>query len=298
MYPVIDLGDQTPDLPEQLGNKEKYWFRVDKRRYLFKIGRPGTGENWAEKIAAGLAELLGLPHAAYDFAFWHDRKGVWSPSIEPDGARLILGNELLAAIHTGYPRHEVRGVREHTLGRIHALLISPEITCPPDWPLPDGVTTAFDLFVGYLVFDTWIANQDRHHENWGLISHQNRIYLAPTFDHAASMGQNETDETRHDRLTTKHPGRHISNYVTKARSAIYDHKKSQKPMLNLELFEQANRKSPAAARAWLAQLKKVRDDQCQDLFDQLPVGEASLLAQQFALTMLSLNRLRLLAVTS
>ncbi|WP_040855534.1 hypothetical protein [Thiorhodovibrio frisius] len=50
MYPVIDLGDRTPDLLEQLGNKEKYWFRINDRRCLFKIGRPGTGENWAEKL--------------------------------------------------------------------------------------------------------------------------------------------------------------------------------------------------------------------------------------------------------
>ena len=296
MYPVIDLSDRTPEFPEQLGNREKYWFRVDDRLYLFKVGRPGTGENWAEKIAAGLAELLGLPHAGYDFAIWRGRKGVWSPSIKPEGARLILGNELLAGIHAGYPRHEVSRVREHSLGRIHALLSSPEIACPPDWPAPEGVTTAFDLFVGYLLFDAWIANQDRHHENWPLISHQDMIYLAPTFDHAAYMGQNETDETRKDRLTTKPSGRRISNYVTKARSAIYDHKASEKPLLNLELFEQAARRSPVAANAWLARLARVEDSQCGQLFDPLPPGEASTLARDFALALFSLNRMRLLAL--
>lgn len=167
MYPVIDLGDQVPELPEQLGNKEKYWFRLEDRRYLFKIGRPGTGENWAEKIAAELADALGLPHADYDFAIWGGRKGVWTPSMEPEDARLILGNELLASIHTGYPRHEIRRVREHTLGRIHALLSRTKITAPLDWPSPTaGIVTAYDVFVGYLLFDAWIANQDRHHENW------------------------------------------------------------------------------------------------------------------------------------
>lgn len=295
MYPVIDLGDRPAELPEQLGNKEKYWFRVGDRRYLLKLGRPGTGENWAEKIASGLADLLGLPHADYDFALWRGRKGVWTPSIEPADARLILGNELLAAIHAGYPRHEVRRVREHTLGRIHALLGRPEITPPPGWAPPgEGVVNAFDVFVGYLLLDAWIANQDRHHENWGLISHQDRIYLAPTFDHAASMGQNETDASRRDRLTTRDQGRNISNYVTKARSAIYDHKNSKKPLLNLDLFDEAARKAPTAARAWLAQLEQVREDDCQHLFDQLPPEEASPLACEFAMTLLSLNRKRLL----
>ncbi|MEA3276546.1 MAG: phosphatidylinositol kinase [Pseudomonadota bacterium] len=297
MYPVIDIGDQIPELLEQLGNKAKYWFRADNRRYLFKIGRPGTGENWAEKTAAELADLLGLPHAVYDFAVWHGRRGVWTPSIEPEGARLILGNELLAAIHTGYPRHQIRRAKDHTLGRIHALLSRPEITAPPDWPPPgEGIVTAYDVFVGYLLLDAWIANQDRHHENWGVINHQDRIYLAPTFDHAASMGQNETDETRHDRLTTRDRGRHISSYVSKARSAIYGHKDSKKPLPNLELFEQAARKSPAAARIWLTQLERVRDDQCQSLFEELPPEEASSLAREFALTLLSLNRSRMLTL--
>ncbi len=112
------------------------------------------------------------------------------------------------------------------------------------------------------------------------------------------MGQNETDETRHDRLTTKDRGRHIRNYATKARSAIYEHRNSKVPLLNLDLFVQAAQKSKAAARAWLNQLKGIRDDQCQDLFNQLPDGETSPLARQFAITLLSINRTRLLTLTS
>lgn len=95
MFPVLLLADDAPDLLEQLGTKEKYWFRVDGRRYLFKIGRPNTGENWSEKIAAELAGLLGLPHAHYDLAIWRGRQGVLSPLFVPKGGRLILGNELL-----------------------------------------------------------------------------------------------------------------------------------------------------------------------------------------------------------
>ena len=47
-YPIIEITDNIPELPEQLGTKEKFWFHIDDGLYLFKIGRPGTGENWAE----------------------------------------------------------------------------------------------------------------------------------------------------------------------------------------------------------------------------------------------------------
>lgn len=51
-FPVTILDNDIRLLPEQLGTKEKFWLLRNDQRYLFKIGRPGTGENWAEKIAA------------------------------------------------------------------------------------------------------------------------------------------------------------------------------------------------------------------------------------------------------
>ena len=62
-YPIIQISDNAPELPEQQGTKTKYWLRMDNRPYLFKIGRANTGENWAEKVACELCTLLGLPHA-------------------------------------------------------------------------------------------------------------------------------------------------------------------------------------------------------------------------------------------
>lgn len=295
MFPIVKIDSDASDFPEQLGTKEKYWLRIDNQRHLFKIGRPGTGENWAEKIAAELAELLGLPHACYDLAVWKKRMGVLSPLFVPEKGRLILGNELLAGIHTDYPALKVRRVRDHTLGRIHALLSRPEIGHPPRWKPPSKkISSAYDLFLGYLLLDTWIANQDRHHENWGLISLQGQIYLAPSYDHAASMGQNETDETRQDRLTTRDSGRHISTYVTKARSAIYDSKSSKKALLTLDLFDKAAERSSDAAQIWLHKLRQVSENDCHNLFKQLPGDVISSHAKQFALTMLKLNKQRLL----
>lgn len=294
MFPILSLDDHAPDLPEQLGTKEKYWFKVDGRHYLFKIGRPGTGENWAEKIAAELSELLGLPHADYDLATWSGRQGVWSPAIVPEDGRLILGNELLSIIHEEYPRDTLRHVRDHTLGRIHALLTTPSIGFPPDWQPPPAIATAFDLFIGYLLLDAWIANQDRHHENWGLIRDRERIFLAPTFDHAASMGQNETDENRRTRLTTKDKGRHISTYVTRARSAIYETKASKKPMPIIEVFRHAAGRSPSAGQVWLERLRQIEENSVLRLFAKIPDDQATPIARDFACTLLSLNKQRLL----
>ena len=59
-YDIHKIADSTPELPEQLGTKEKFWLHIDNEPHLFKIGRPGTGENWAGKAAFELCQLLEL----------------------------------------------------------------------------------------------------------------------------------------------------------------------------------------------------------------------------------------------
>lgn len=218
-----------------------------------------------------------------------------SQSFVPRGGRLVHGNELLGGMDVGYPRYAVRRVRDHTLGRIHALLSRQMVGLPPGWRNPSVlIKTGFDLFIGYLMLDAWIANQDRHHENWGLINLGGVVYLAPTFDHAASMGQNETDRERESRMTTKDSGYHISSYVTKARSAIYESRDSKKAMLNLELFQLAAKKNPAVARLWLDALGGIHKSSCENLFDRVPDGAITPTAKKFALSLLELNKHRLL----
>jgi len=48
------------------------------------------GEDWAEKVAAELCELLGLPYAAYELAStWQGNRGVVSPNFLP----AVVANE-------------------------------------------------------------------------------------------------------------------------------------------------------------------------------------------------------------
>jgi len=296
-YPIIKLSDNAPELPEQQGTKTKYWVHInDQPYYLFKIGRPNTGENWAEKVACELCELLGLPHAHYELAVWMNHKGVISETIVPPDGRLVMGNELLSEVINAYPQQERYKVQDHTLGRIVTLLSSQDVLLPMNWQPPaHAIENAVDVFLGYLMLDAWIANQDRHHENWGLIHHK-EIHLSPTYDHAASMGQNESDTKRKGRLITKDKGWHINSYVEKARSSIYLNKSTQKPMLTLEAFQELADIRPQAAKLWRQQLGDISPEQCQNIFNMIPPSEISETAIEFAMTLLELNKKRILEV--
>src|ERR1035437_11044236 len=98
MYKVFIIPDDAADFYEQLGTKRKFWYKDNNEPMLFKEGRPGTGENWAEVIVAGIAGLIDIPHADYDFATWRELNGVITPTFVPKAGRLVLGNELFAKL--------------------------------------------------------------------------------------------------------------------------------------------------------------------------------------------------------
>lgn len=73
---VFFVPDEAPASAEAMGTKKKFWFFRTGQMWLYKATRPGSGEHWAEVLAAGLAGILGLPRAEYELARWRDKTGV------------------------------------------------------------------------------------------------------------------------------------------------------------------------------------------------------------------------------
>jgi len=301
MYQVVELPDDVSDLPEQLGTKRKFWFRGPKGQWwLFKEGRPNTGENWAEKICSELCGLIGIPHADYEFAVWRGHNGVITPKFLPEDARLVLGNELLAKLVRNYPHTERYKARQHTLSLVLSIMRWPQIGLPLDYQPPDLLTRPAHVFIGYLMLDALVANQDRHHENWGLVVSPSthlgpRITLAPTFDHASSLGRNEIDEVRLRRLTTSDRGGNVERYCERASSAFYPSLKASKPLSTHAAFREAAKSEPVAARYWLDRLQHTSVTDYEKFFQEIPSVIITKPASQFALRMLEINRNRLLS---
>ncbi len=105
---------------------------------------------------------------------------------------------------------------------------------PLNWTPPQSIESAVDTFVGYLLLDAWIGNGDRHHENWGLVSAIDRtIHLAPTYDHASSLGRELSDAKRQERLQNKTVGA----YLKKNYSAFYAQASDSKSLTTLAAFQ-------------------------------------------------------------
>jgi hypothetical protein len=209
---------------------------------------------------------------------------------------LVLGNQLMLERDPAYPRGVDRkyGVREHT---IDAVIETLERLEPPPvrfGTLPDSVRSAVDVFVGYVMLDALIANQDRHHQNWAALREQDRTMLAPTFDHGAALARNEPDEKRARRLQTNDGQYGVEAFAGKARSSFYVGD-GKRPVTTWEAFERFAERRPAAAKAWLDCLHNVTPSQFESLNDRVPEQRMSKVARDFTAELLRVNRKRLLA---
>jgi hypothetical protein len=275
-------------------------------RWLFKEGRPGTGENWAEKAACEIARLIGLPCAHYDLAIWRDKLGTVSKYFLPERSILVHGNELLFLRDTDYPvsREHKRGfqkVRQHTLIRVLGAQIERIEVTVDDYPELRSIS-AFKAFVGYFVFDALIGNTDRHHENWGVIyqapqKESPRLILAPTFDHASSLGRELNDPERIARLQTTDAGFAVSAYADRARSAIFDNEEDRTPLTCFDVVVRCQEIHREAVSFWLDRLSRLDDAVWPDqIHNRIPISFVSQPARDFASRLLVHNKNRLLTL--
>ncbi|MCI0744970.1 MAG: hypothetical protein L0Y58_06150 [Verrucomicrobia subdivision 3 bacterium] len=302
MFPIHKVDQLQAEDIEYLGTKRKFWFTADSQRYLFKAEERGTGEDWAEKVVCEVARLLGIPHVEYELAHEFEgqtpiQPGVICPSFAPRPLALVLGNQLLLRRDPAYPAEAEKkyGIREYTVDAVAEVVMN--LNPPsPEWMrcIPAGVNTALGVFIGYMMLDAWVANQDRHHQNWGAIQEAGVLRLSPTYDHGASLARNLTDEERKSRLETRDRNRTVEYFAGRARSGFYASPRDGKTMLALDVFGNFAQRDPSAARIWLGKLGEIRQNAVKAVLAEVPPQRMSPVTTEFTLELLMINQRRLL----
>ena len=269
-----------------MGTRFKFWCQPkgEDVRWLFKYPRPGSGEHWAEKIAAEVAGCLGISHAPVELASVGASRGSISKSFVHEGRVLLHGNELLAKIMK-YDIKKTHGQSDHSLANIFRLLDT--VFRDPG----DGEATKEEL-AGYLVLDALIGNTDRHHQNWGLLTERTRDgvrrFLAPTFDHASSLGRDLTDEVRSRRLR-EHT---VGQYAKRARGRVFWSGSPRYGPNPIELVRLANEEYPVLFREALDRVS-ARRSRFAGIVGRVPDDWMSPIAKEFTVALLDYNATRL-----
>ncbi len=291
-YPTVRVPDDALRLDEVLGTKDKFWYPAepgeDPPSLLFKHARPN--EDWSEKVAAELADLLRLPHAPYALGAYRQLRGVVTRSFVAPGETLIHGNEVLAELDPSYPMQRKRGALDHTVERVFDALDG--FRGPLGGPDAMG---ARGVFVGYLLFDAWIGNTDRHHENWGLVHGADGDRLAPTFDHATCLGRELRADVAAERLMTRDRRRTVEAYAKRARSALFPagSRPGTRPLAPLAAWQRAREIEPDTASHWRRVLEMVDDERIMQCIQRVPDDRISAAHRAFARRILDFNRTRI-----
>lgn len=274
---------------EQIGSKPKVWLESPTgQRWLFKetesnrskTGNYLRGDDWAEVAASELARRMGLPAAATELATYEGKVGVISRSVTQRRQQaLVHGNELLSALLVGVVEYNEHV--HYTVDTVMSLLS--HVSGPFQW----SRLQADDFFVGYLVFDATVGNTDRHHQNWGVIREGSETFLAPSFDHASSLGYLLGDVERQERLTTRDFNRTVAAYVERARSPFVD-----APTPLRAALAALSRVPRIRALAWLAGAR-IASASAHEVLDTIPSARLSDPGRRFADELIRLNFARL-----
>lgn len=276
---------------EQMGSKTKFWVREKdtEQTWLFKYNRRDTGEDWSEKIASEIAELLNIPHAEVQLAKCKDERGIISKNFTNNGENTLWhGNELLSVVIPKYPLMQKYRLTKHSINNIVNALSKEYFFVPSG--MPPIIDRPKELFLGYLMFDALIGNTDRHHENWGMLLVDDKIELAPTFDHASSLGRELKDEIKGQWLSNPE---HFSKYCNRARSAIFLSDSEVKPLLTIELFSEFA-KYCTSKNLWLDKLLNISDDSIVNRVKRVTSDIMSEISKSFTEKLLLTNKQRLL----
>ena len=283
-YPIITVEPEWVINPEEMGGKTKFWYSEsdDKPNWLFKYPRPNTGEHWAEKIASEVASVIGITHAKVELAQFQDERGSVTESFALGGRVLHHGNQMLEVALDGYNPNQKFLQSSHTLTNIWKVMDCIFLD-------PASAKQAKLIIAGYTVLDALIGNTDRHHENWGILRRRVgdgwRGSVAPSYDHASSLGRELLDERR-DRLMTEN---RIENYAERGRGAIYWSENERYGPSPLELVRRAAPTYPDLFHSALAELQKLDEDFISIIVNRVPDNWMSPAARAFAIALMSYN---------
>ena len=283
-YQIVEVSPHWRIAVEEMGSKEKFWYRDPETEIdrLFKFPQVNTGQHWAEKIAAEVAAHLGILHAKVELAVFRGTPGSVTKSFAGNGRELVHGNQLLERIVHGYDSERTFRQSAHTLSNIWHVMEGVFVQ-------PDRAGRAKLRIATYLVLDALIGNTDRHHENWGLLRNRTgdqwRGFVAPSFDHASSLGRELLDHRR-DRLLAEN---RVGDYVEKGRGAIYWSEEERHGLSPLELVRRAHGKYPNFFRPALVKIANLDENALFGVVNCVPSKLMTPSAREFAGALLCYN---------
>ena len=296
--------------------------------WLLKFPRPNNGEHWAEKVAYEVGNLVGVNCArieladyggelvticeSFDPTSWYEIHNYLRINRELTGKRWSLGDEIDWVDMDVSDFRFVAAGNEVLSGYIENYDLSPEVRFRQhQHNVPNIIAAVKDFaddagpisvqrnrvmmqeMASLALLDGLIGNVDRHHENWmleyGTKDGQNLVGVAPSFDHASSLGRELKDSRRTNVLEVDG----ILEYIKKGRGGVYLSESDERAPAPLLLAQWLCKRWPDFTRRTLESINGVGDGQFRNIVDRVPSEFMSDVAKDFAYQVLITSKTEL-----
>ena len=297
--------------------------------WLLKFPRSNTGEHWAEKVAYEVGDLIGVDCARVDLADYegelvticesfdptkwyeiHDYLRInreltgktWSLGDEIDWVDMDVYDFLFVAAGNSVLSDYIEDYDLSPAARFHQRQhnVMNIVNAVTDFAYDAGPATAQHYeaimhgLASLFVLDGLIGNVDRHHENWmleyGTKDGEVHIGVAPSFDHASSLGREMTDKRRRQILESGT----VLNYLRRGRGGVYLDGEQNRAPSPLALAIYLCKRWPRETRPPLEHIDAVTDTEFRTIVDKVPAEFMSRTAKDFASEVLVTSKAELL----
>lgn len=125
----------------------------------------------------------------------------------------------------------------------------------------------FKSFIRIMIFDALIGEQDRHEENWGIITKNNHSEIAPLYDNGCSL----LKDFKNEKFAYKYYNKikNFDNYILKSKTAIYKENNNQR-YNHFELIEYLNNLYHDDTQKELKNIPKLTDEKIEEIVNKIP----------------------------
>lgn len=189
------------------GQREKFWFYYDNKKYLFKKQGNQSDDIYAEVVANEIAETLEIPSAKYTLAQFNNELGVVTEDFIQEDERLILGVEIISEVLNKYSVENDKFLKNYGIDELGVKDAHNKLNNLEDiWSILDLyfkdrenkeqlVKMTMDGLLKVFLFDLLTMQGDRHIRNWGIIANEKEgtYRFAPLFDNSNICGLNRSN---------------------------------------------------------------------------------------------------------
>lgn len=239
-----------------------------KEKAIFKYQKYQCSEACSEKLCYEIAKVLQYECARIEFAV--DEKNNL-------GILNYLFVDLKTTEHTdavAYINKNEKEISEfHTIENIKKCLDKLD-------------QKLFFDFIKIMVFDALVGEQDRHGENWGIISSNGKYKISPLYDNSCNLLREFYDEKMAEKYYSGQ--KDFDNYIRKSRTLIFN--ENGKKYKHFELIEKLYTVFPETVEKEIINLKKLEDETINNIVKKVPINVISDKQKQYIIKYLKERR--------